>query len=253
MINIDNTGKVVLITGGSRGIGAACVKLFAGSGADVAFTYNTHEEDANQIVSGYNFDIKIKAYRVNAGSEDDVKACVEEVERDFGRIDILVNNAGIWNEGRVDEMSLELWNETININLTGSFLFIKYSVPVMKKNNFGRIINISSTAGQRGEPKHSHYASSKGGVISLTKSLAVELAEYNITTNCVAPGWVYTDMSNDILLQETKEEEIKEYIPLGRAAYPEEIAGPVLFLASPFANHINGEILNVNGGCELCG
>lgn len=252
-MKIDLSGKVVLITGGSRGIGAACVKLFADAGADIAFTYNTNQDAANNLIAGYNFDLKIKAYKVNAASADDILSCVREIRKDFGKIDILINNAGIWNSGKIDEMSLEHWNETINVNLTGTFLFIKHSVPLMKENGFGRIINISSTAGQRGESEHSHYASSKGGVISLTKSLAVELAEYNITTNCVAPGWVYTDMSNAELLAEGKEEEIKDYVPLGRAAYPEEIAGPVLFLASPLADHVNGEILNVNGGCELVG
>jgi 3-oxoacyl-[acyl-carrier protein] reductase len=171
----------------------------------------------------------------------------------FGRIDILVNNAGVWEESNVEEMSIEEWNRTINTNLTGSFLFVKFVVSHMKQNKFGRIINISSTAGQRGEPQHSHYAASKGGIISFTKSLAVELAPYGITTNCVAPGWVYTDMSNDVILEESKAQQLKDYIPLGRAAYPDEIAGPVLFLASQLADHINGEILNVNGGSELCG
>ncbi|MBU1095779.1 MAG: 3-oxoacyl-ACP reductase FabG [Bacteroidetes bacterium] len=252
-MEIDFKNKVVLITGGSRGIGAACVKLFADSGAQIAFTYNTNEDAANQIIAGYNFELKIKAYKVNAADEDNIIECVRAVKNEFGRIDILVNNAGIWKQAKVDEMNLKEWNETINVNLTGCFLFIKHVVPVMKENGFGRIINIASTAGQRGEPYHSHYASSKGGVISLTKSLAVELAKFNITTNCVAPGWVYTDMSNPVITREEKDKEIKEYIPLGRAAYPEEVAGPVLFLASILADHINGEILNVNGGSELCG
>ncbi len=252
-MNIDLSGKTVLITGGSRGIGASCVRLFAEAGADVAFTYNSNEEAANELIAEENFEIKIKAYKVDTALEDDVISCIRQVKVDFGKIDILVNNAGIWKARNIDEMSQEEWNETISINLTGTFLFIKHTVPSMKKNEFGRIINISSTAGQRGESEHSHYAASKGGVISLTKSLAVELAKYNITTNSVAPGWVYTDMSNDILLDESYEEVLKNYVPLGRAAYPDEIAGPVLFLASPLANHINGEILNVNGGCELIG
>lgn len=253
MLNIDLKNKVMLITGGSRGIGAACVKLFIESGANVAFTYLINEQSANQLVSSFGFDAHVKAYRVDARSESEITSCVRNVINDFGKIDILVNNAGIWKHSKIDEMSLDSWNETIDTNLTGAFLFTKKVIPVMKENEFGRIINIASTAGQRGEPEYSHYAASKGGLISFTKSLAVELAPFNITVNCVAPGWVYTDMSNSELAKPEKEEDIKNYIPLGRAAYPEEIAGPVLFLASSLANHINGEILNVNGGSELCG
>ena len=123
----------------------------------------------------------------------------------------------------------------------------------MKKNNFGRIINISSTAGQRGEAFHSHYAASKGGIISFTKSLAAELGKFNITVNCVAPGWVFTDMTSDSLNDESVFEKVKSDIPLNKIAAPTEIAGPVLFLASDLASHVTGEILNVNGGSVLCG
>jgi 3-oxoacyl-[acyl-carrier protein] reductase len=251
-MKIDLQDKTVLITGGSRGIGASCVKLFIESGANVAFTYNTNETASDKILTQF-CDANILSVKVDVNSESEIKNCTESVVSRFGRIDILVNNAGVWEESNVEEMSIEEWNRTINTNLTGSFLFVKFVVSHMKQNKFGRIINISSTAGQRGEPQHSHYAASKGGIISFTKSLAVELAPYGITTNCVAPGWVYTDMSNDVILEESKAQQLKDYIPLGRAAYPDEIAGPVLFLASQLADHINGEILNVNGGSELCG
>jgi 3-oxoacyl-[acyl-carrier protein] reductase len=251
-MKIDLQDKTVLITGGSRGIGASCVKLFIESGANVAFTYNTNETASDKILTQFS-DANILSVKVDVNSESEIKNCTESVVSRFGRIDILVNNAGVWEESNVEEMSIEEWNRTINTNLTGSFLFVKFVVSHMKQNKFGRIINISSTAGQRGEPQHSHYAASKGGIISFTKSLAVELAPYGITTNCVAPGWVYTDMSNDVILEESKAQQLKDYIPLGRAAYPDEIAGPVLFLASQLADHINGEILNVNGGSELCG
>ncbi len=252
-MKIDLSNKVVLITGGSRGIGASCVRLFTEAGADVAFTYNSNEAAAQLVVNESVSNAKIESFRVNVQSESEIKSCIQGITNSFGRIDILVNNAGIWKQADVEDMSLEQWNETITTNLTGSFLFAKYVIPQMKKQRYGRVINIASTAGQRGEAGYSHYASSKGGMVSFTKSLAVELAPFGITTNCVAPGWVYTDMSNDIILEESKAEQLKEYIPLGRAAYPEEIAGPVLFLASLLANHINGEILNVNGGSELCG
>jgi len=150
-------------------------------------------------------------------------------------------------------MTLDEWNEMININLTSTYLITKLIVPGMKKNNFGRIINIASTAGQRGEAFHSHYAASKGGMISLTKSLASELGKHDITVNCVAPGWVITDMTTDSLADSETNKKVISDIPLNKIAKPEEIAGPVLFLASNLASHITGEILNVNGGSVLCG
>ena len=252
-MNIDLNGKVVLISGGSKGIGAACVDKFAEAGASIAFTYRNDEEAASQIISKYSFQNEIMSYKVDQSNEEEISQCVKYVSAEFGKIDILVNNAGIWKKGEIENMELAQWSETININLTGAYLFTKLVLPSMKKSDIGRIIFVSSTAGQRGEANYSHYAASKGGLISLTKSLAVELAKYNINVNCVAPGWVYTDMSKDALSGDEKEKQIKEYIPVGRAAYPDEIAGPILFLASSLADHINGEILNVNGGSELCG
>ena len=150
-------------------------------------------------------------------------------------------------------MSLNEWEETIRINLTGVFLITREIIKLMKKNRFGRIINITSTAGQRGEAYHSHYAASKGALISYTKSLATELSDYNITTNSVAPGWVDTEMCNEVFADKGYKETVRKSIPVGRIATPEDIAGPVLFLATDLARHINGEIINVNGGSVLCG
>ena len=175
------------------------------------------------------------------------------MKKDFGQIDILVNNAGIWKEAAIEEMTLDEWNEMMNINLTSVYLLSNLVVPGMKQNNFGRIINIASTAGQRGEAFHSHYAASKGGMISFTKSLASELGKFNITVNCVAPGWVVTDMTTDSLSDMETNKKVLSDIPLNKIAKPVEIAGPVLFLASNLASHITGEILNVNGGSVLCG
>ncbi|MGA8265869.1 MAG: 3-oxoacyl-ACP reductase family protein [Ignavibacteriaceae bacterium] len=245
--------KVVLITGGSRGIGAACVKLFADAGADVAFTYQANKNAAEKIIAKCPNESKVRAYKCDLSNATEIGNTVNNIFSDFGKIDILVNNAGVWKYGPADKMSLEDWEETIRINLTGTFLFTKAVIPSMKKNKFGRIINITSTAGQRGEANYSHYASSKGGVISFTKSLATELGPYNITTNSVAPGWVHTDMTNDELSDKKYLKEIEDDIPLRRVATAADIAGPVLFLASDLANHINGEILNVNGGSILCG
>ena len=250
---IELRSKIVLITGGSRGIGAACVKLFAKAGAAVAFTYQSNEDAAEKLIKNFSQNSKVKAYKCDLNSSEEIKNTVDKVCSDFGKIDVLVNNAGIWKYGTADKMSLKDWEETIRINLTGTFLFTQAVIPLMKKNKFGRIINITSTAGQRGEANYSHYASSKGGVISFTKSMATELGPYNITTNSVAPGWVYTDMTSDELSDKKYRKKIEEDIPLKRVATAEDVAGPVLFLASDLAKHINGEILNVNGGSILCG
>lgn len=251
MINLHN--KNVLVTGGSRGIGQACVNLFLKANANVAFTFQSAEKDADNVVSGYSGTSKLKKYKLNLANTDEVEKVIGNILNDFESIDIVVNNAGIWKEAAIDQMSLEQWNEMMDINLTSTYLITKLVVPKMKKNNYGRIINISSTAGQRGEAFHSHYAASKGGMISLTKSLASELGKYSITVNCVAPGWVITDMTTDSLSDQKIFKQVLEDIPLNKIAQPEEIAGPVLFLASELASHITGEILNVNGGSVLCG
>jgi len=249
VINLLN--KVSIITGGSRGIGEACVKLFAKANSSVAFTFKNAKTRAENIEK--EIGNKTKAYRVDMESETEINSFISQVEKDFGRIDVLVHNAGIWNDGTLENMTLDHWNELMRVNLTSTFLLCKAAAPVMKKNNFGRIILITSTAGQRGEAFHSHYAASKGGMISFTKSLAVELAPFNITVNSVAPGWVDTELNDQVFADAEYKESIRKGIPLGKIATAEEIAGPALFLASELANHINGEILNVNGGSVLCG
>ena len=251
MLNFKS--KTVLITGGSRGIGEACVKLFAEAGAEVLFTYNSNEKKAEELIKRFSSITNIKSYKIDFNKTNVLEKKVNEILTGFKKIDILVNNAGIWEYGRVDEMTAEQWERTININLTGTFIFTKAVIPLMKKNRYGRIINITSTAGQRGEPFYSHYAASKGGIISLTKSLAAELGEFGITVNSVAPGWVITDMTRDVFADEEYKEKVRNEIPVKRIAEADDIAGPVLFLASDLARHINGEILNVNGGSVLCG
>jgi 3-oxoacyl-[acyl-carrier protein] reductase len=248
---IDLTNKVTIITGGSRGIGAACVRMFAKAGSLVAFTYKFAKARAEELEN--EFPGKVKAYRVDMESEKEIFEMVNAVEKNFGKINVLVHNAGIWNDGTLENMTLDHWNELIRINLTSTFLFCKACAPSMKKNGFGRMIMITSTAGQRGEAFHSHYAASKGGMISFTKSLAVELAPFNITVNSVAPGWVETEMNDQVFEDTEYVESIRKGIPIGRIASADDIAGPTLFLASDLARHINGEILNVNGGSVLCG
>ena len=248
---IDLKNKTALVTGGSRGIGRACVRFLAKAGADVAFTYNTNEQLANELCNEFTDKNKVKSFKVNTVNDDDICNVINLVENDFGKIDILVNNAGIWEKSEIENLSLDKWNRTININLTASFLFTKYAVPIMKKNKFGRIINISSTAGQRGEAFYSHYAASKGGMIAFTKSIAGELGEYNITVNSVAPGWVKTDMTKNVFRNRFEEEIIIKEIPLRKIAVPEDVAGAVVFLASDLASHLTGCIINVNGGSVL--
>ena len=251
---IDLTNQVVLITGGSRGIGAATARLFAKAGANVAITYSSNDARANELVNELKkLGRKATAFKGNNSKADVVKKIVDDVHREFGRIDVLVNNAGIWTYGEIDSMDEKVWDETIDLNLKGTFLFCHHVVPIMKKQGSGRIINVSSTAGQRGEALHSHYAASKGGVISLTKSLSTELAPYNILVNSVAPGWVDTEMCTDVFSDKNYKEEVRRSIPLGRIPTGEDIAGPILFLASDLARHVTGEILNVNGGSVLVG
>jgi 3-oxoacyl-[acyl-carrier protein] reductase len=249
---IDLTGKATLVTGGSRGIGRACCEMLARAGARVAVNYRLEQPAADELVA-----------RIRAGGGEAFGVCadvarsaeaemlVEEVASRFGRLDVLVNNAGIWKGGSVEEISDDEWSEMIAVNLTGTFNVIRAAVPHMKRTG-GRIVNISSTAGQRGESLHSHYAATKGAIIALTKSLATELAPSGIATNCVAPGWVETDMTREIL-NGAGRAEILDEIPLGRAGRPEEIAAAVVFLASDLASFVNGEILNVNGGAVLAG
>ena len=251
MINLSS--KSVLITGGSRGIGAACVKLFAEAGATVHFTFKSNIEAANKLVLQIGKKKKIYFYKMDFSNEVNLEQRITEFVSKIKKVDILVNNAGIWEYGEADKMSLRDWNRTMQANLTSMFLVTKHVIPLMKKNKFGRIINISSTAGQRGEAFHSHYAASKGAMIAYTKSLAAETGKFNITVNSVAPGWVDTEMCKEVFSDKKYKEKVRLEIPLQRIASAEDIAGPVVFLASDLARHINGEILNVNGGSVLCG
>ncbi|MCL4510379.1 MAG: SDR family oxidoreductase [Bacteroidetes bacterium] len=251
---IDLSNQVVLITGGSRGIGAATAKLFAKAGANVAITYSSNDARASELVNEIQkLGRKARAFKGDNSKADVVKKIVEDTYKEFGRLDVLVNNAGIWTDGELESLSEKVWDETIDLNLKGTFLFCHYVAPIMKKQGGGRIINVSSTAGQRGEAFHSHYAASKGGVISFTKSLSTELAPYNILVNSVAPGWVDTEMCADVFSDKNYKEEVRRSIPLGRIPTGEDIAGPILFLASDLARHVTGEILNVNGGSVLVG
>ena len=251
---INLTGKVVLITGGSRGIGAAAAKLFAQAGADVAIAYHKNTQAAEAAAELVR-QIGQRAVILGGDVADPGIAGqhVALTQEQLGRLDILVNNAGVWNFLETGRDSVEVWDELMAINLRGMFNYCNAVVPLMKSQGTGNIVNVSSTAGQRGEAHHSHYAASKGGMNAYTKSLSTELAPFNIRVNAVAPGWVDTELNDKVFADPADKEAIRKGIPLGRIASSENIAGPILFLASDLAHHITGEILNVNGGSVLCG
>ena len=248
-------GQVALITGGSRGIGAAAVRMFAGAGARVAFNYLRAKSEAERLVQecGANRCHAVQADLTGtAGAEALVRAAVER----FGALDALVVNHGIWpsDDTAIDQMSDRQWHSTIAINLDSTFAVIKHAVAQMKlQGNGGNIVVVSSTAGQRGEAGHCDYAATKGAVISMTKGLSTELAPFGIRVNCVAPGWVETDMTAGTLGDPERSKKVFAAIPAGRVGTPEEIAAPILFLCTPHAGFITGEVLNVNGGAVLVG
>ncbi len=252
MISLWN--QVVVITGGSRGIGAAAALMFAKAGADVVITYTKNAKTANAIIENVKSEWRDGlAIRADVSKPESAKKVIQQTIKKFGRVDILVNNAGIWTHGKIGSMSEKVWKETMQVNLDGMFYMTNAVVPYMKKQHRGKIINISSTAGQRGEAEHSHYAASKGGMISFTKAIATELGPYNINVNSVAPGWVETDLTNSVFSNKKYKEQERKKIPIQRIPTPEDIAGPIVFLASDLARHITGEIMNVNGGSVLVG
>jgi 3-oxoacyl-[acyl-carrier protein] reductase len=259
-VALDLSGKVALITGGSRGIGAAAVRLFVRAGAKVAFSYEKAKADAEKLVSELGVE-NCAAIQAELSSAKAAEALVVAAVKRFDRLDALVANHGIWppNDAPIDQMSDDQWRRTIQINLDSVFGLVKHSVAQMKKQNAssdqpsGHIVLISSTAGQRGEAYHCDYAASKGAVISMVKGLSTELAPYGIHVNCVAPGWVATDMARPALEDPVISERVYKTIPLGRVGKPEELAASVLFLCTEHAGFITGEILNVNGGAVLVG
>ena len=250
---IDLTDQVVLITGASRGIGAACAVLFARAGAHVGLVYRSHDDEA-EAVQGQVEDQGRTALLLKGDVSDHATARVHvaTVVQELGRLDVLVNNAGIWTALETGAGQEAEWDHIMAVNLKSVFNYTDAAVPVMQKAGRGNIIHLSSTAGQRGEAGHSHYAATKGGIIAYTKSLAVELAP-DIRVNSVAPGWVATHLNDPVFKDKKFLAEATAAIPLRRMPPPEDIAGPVLFLASDLARHITGEILNVNGGAVLYG
>jgi len=254
MVSISLTGKAVLISGGSRGIGRATALLMAQAGARVAVGYQRHEQPAREVVAAIQnaggFAVAIGAELSRwAESKRLVASCVDQL----GTLDILVVNHGIWEHAPIDQMTEEQWDQTSDVNLKGAIALCRFATERMRTRRSGNVILVSSTAGQRGEAEHAHYAATKGALISLTKSMAPELAKDGIRVNCVAPGWVETDMVRDTLSNLEERLAIERAIPLGRVGRPEEIASAILYLASDLSSFVTGEILNVNGGAVLVG
>ena len=253
--------RVALVTGGSRGIGAATVRLFRQAGAKVAFSYHVAADRAEALARECGGEENCRAIQQNLASAEDGSALVAAAVKAFGRLDCLIVNHGVWppHDQPVASMTDKQWSSTLGINLDSAFGLTRAAVAQMKKqpkpdeSPRGHIVYVASTAAQRGEAFHADYAASKGALISLTKSLSSELAPEGIYVNCVAPGWVATEMSQSAFNDPATSNKIRATIPLGRPATVEEIAGPILFLCTPFAGFISGEIFNVNGGAVLVG
>lgn len=268
-VELSLSGKAALITGGSRGIGAETVRLFRAAGALVAFSYRAAADRARalEIEAGTHHANKTPCVGIEQPLETaaDGRALVEKAVAALGRLDILVVNHGIWppDDAPIASMTEAQWRRTMGVNLDAAFGAVQAAVAQMLEQAGpaghqtggakGHIVLISSTAGQRGEAFHADYAASKGALISLTKSLSSELAPQGIRVNCVAPGWVDTEMAAGTLNDPVLGPGVRAVIPLGRPASPKEIAGPVLFLCTPLAGFISGEVLNVNGGAVLVG
>ena len=248
MIRLD--GQVALVTGAARGIGRACAAHLARAGARVAVNYRSAEAQARALVEEIRAaGGEARMYRGDVVSRAEVDRMVEAVRRELGPIDILVANAGISSPhvGSAETLPEAAWDLTLDVNLKGMWHCCAAVSAEMKERRKGRIILIASTSGLTGEPSSADYAASKGGIISLGKSLARDMGAYGVTVNCVSPGWVDTDMTSTELVGEHREK-IVSLLPLGRIGRPEEIAGPVLFLASDLASYVTGQNLIVDGG-----
>jgi len=249
-------GRVAVVTGGSRGIGAAVVRMFVKAEARVLFNFQKAKEQASRLVEECGGTDRCVAVQQELATVDAARNLIDAAVGHFSRVDVVVANHGIWppQDVPIDRMTAEQWRRTLDINLDGVFGLVKFGIAQMKKQTGGgHVVLVSSTAGQRGEAFHCDYAASKGALISMVKGLSTELASQGIYVNCVAPGWVDTDMAAPALQDPEISRKVYSTIPLGRVGKPEEIAATVLFLCTPHAGFITGEIVNVNGGAVLVG
>lgn len=260
-VSLSLAGRVALVTGGSRGIGAATVRMFCQAGAQVVFSYRSATEQALALQNACGGPGICVAVQQELSTPEDGTRLVTAAVQAFGRLDCLVVNHGVWpaHDQPIGRMTDEQWQSTIGINLHSVFGLVRAGVAQMQQqlplpDGANRhVVLVSSTAGQRGEAFHADYAASKGALISMTKGLATELASDRILVNCVAPGWVRTEMSGSTLDDPDTSNRVFRSIPLGRVATPDEIAGPILFLCTPLAGFVTGEVFNVNGGAVLVG
>ena len=252
-VSIDLSPRTALVTGGSRGIGRATAELLAAAGAKVAVNYRRDDRRAEEFVRQVrSAGGEALALAGDLSRPEEARQLVRDVLAAWGRLDVVVNNAGIWEEDRAGAGDLDTWDRTFAVNVRGAFVLTDAAIGPIEKEG-GSIVFVSSTAGQRGEARHSAYAASKGALISYTKSLAAELGPRGVRVNCVAPGWVDTEMTAEALGDAESRAEIELSIPVGRIARPEDVAGAILFLVSDLARHVQGEVLNVNGGSVLVG
>lgn len=252
--SINLSGRGAIVTGGSKGIGRAVALRLAQAGVSVVINYLHDEAGANESLRGVEkAGSKGLCVRADVSKLEESDALVRRTVEEFGRLDIIVCNAGVWEGAAAESLEEKVWDRTLEINLKGTWALCRAAIPFLKGQGWGRIIAVSSTAGQRGEANYSNYAASKGGQIAFVKSLAVELGGHGINVNAVAPGWVDTEMTAHVFGDERQRREIEEATPVGRVASPDDIALPILFLCSDWARHITGEVLNVNGGSVLCG
>lgn len=243
-----------MITGASRGIGRAVAERLSQLRTHVVINYVRDAAAANEVVAlARKNGVDAIAVKADISKLSGAQDLVAQTLEHFKRLDLLICNAGIWEGAPVEEMAEEMWDRTLEINLKGTWTVCREAILHMKEQRFGRIVIVSSTAGQRGEAHYSNYAASKGGQISFTKALSTELAPFGITVNAVAPGWVDTELSGEPLADAENRRSIESAIPIGRVASADDIAWPIIFLCSEWARHITGEVLNVNGGSVLCG